>query len=815
MDRKISFYAAVTLLVLMALAVPVNAWIYHDTPPRPEDEIYELFGPRLDMIFIDMYASEDLMWEALKAGVIDNTDWPLSKTWYAEFTKPEYAGKVRVAYAGGEAGFYTLDFNWNNNTLLGNPPGKGNPPNAPNPVYPNFMHGDDPQVGLAIRRAIALVFNRTKFVDIFLGAMGDLIYTPVPTYMSTYVHPEIRPGGSLETFAYIYNRTKAIEILDNSLFKLDPSTGKRYLDRNRNGNKDPGEDVKIKFYWRSDHLGRKTVGEMLYEEMTTYLKLDVEAHAESAGDLYQHVMLEKNYHMATLGWIFIGPDPDYLYDLYHINNYWHDIESSCPNTAALNDSILNDYAEHIKYANTPDEALEYTMKFQERFAFLAAQVPLYCNVAYKAMSWTYVGDGPGVSGPEDIYEGKNWTHVVNQMGFGVNSWWTFLNAYPYDYPVGNGHMTMRYGWKVKGYPKHLNPLYAEWYWDHEVLNKIYDSLGFRDPYDLGIWRGWLIRGFEPGIWTHPKTGENLTKLTIYLREDVVWSDGTPLTMDDVVFTLVESTKLLIAKGYSPPWYYPNVEHIISYTVLDPYTIELLLDVKSWWAAGWILGGEYIIPKHIWKPIIETGDPAAFQPDTQMIGTGPFKFVSHTPDVSVVLQKNPLTFAAEPVDVGVTTGSIKHKIAPCTTVTFTVSLHNLWRGGNLNVHKKITWVYPNGTEITIVEKDLTLAPCTPDLESITVHVSERGANKIKVYVHILGPDPWTSKEFTFVFPIWATRTEDLNLDFVVDYNDIGPAARAFGSFPGHPRWNALCDLYPDYFIDYMDIGPICRKFGWGL
>jgi ABC-type transport system substrate-binding protein len=428
------------------------------------------------------------------------------------------------------------------------------------------------------------------------------------------------------------------------------------------------------------------------------------------------------------------------------------------------------------------------------------------------MSWKYVGDGPDVTGPEDIYEGLNWTHVVNQMGFGVNSWWTFLNAYPYDHPTGNGHMTMRYGWKVKGYPKHLNPLYAEWYWDHEVLNKIYDSLGFRDPYDLGIWRSWLIRGFEPGTWEHPTEG-TCTKLTLYLREDIKWSDGTPLTMDDVVFTLVESTPMLLAKGYAPPWYYSNVEHIVSYSVLDPYTIELLLDVKSWWAAGWILGGEYIIPKHIWKPIIETGDPSGFKPDAALVGTGPFKFVSHTPDVSVVLQRNPATFAAEPVDVSVSTGSIVHRIAPSTTVTFSISLHNLWQGGNLNVHKKVSFVYPNDTEVVITEHDVTLAPCTPDTEPFTIHVSDAGFNKIKVYVHILGPDPWTSTEFTFVFPIWATISEDLNLDFKVNILDIIAIGAAFGSRPGDSNWNARADLVRDYKINILDMIKAATKFGW--
>jgi hypothetical protein len=51
------------------------------------------------------------------------------------------------------------------------------------------------------------------------------------------------------------------------------------------------------------------------------------------------------------------------------------------------------------------------------------------------------------------------------------------------------------------------------------------------------------------------------------------------------------------------------------------------------------------------------------------------------------------------------------------------------------------------------------------------------------------------------------------DITIDYLDINPAARSFGAYPGHARWNPACDLVADYFIDYLDINPICRNFGW--
>jgi hypothetical protein len=60
--------------------------------------------------------------------------------------------------------------------------------------------------------------------------------------------------------------------------------------------------------------------------------------------------------------------------------------------------------------------------------------------------------------------------------------------------------------------------------------------------------------------------------------------------------------------------------------------------------------------------------------------------------------------------------------------------------------------------------------------------------------------------------------DLNGDGKVDMKDIAIAAKAFGSYPGHPRWNPDADvtgteyLMPDSQVDMRDIAVISRNFG---
>jgi len=54
--------------------------------------------------------------------------------------------------------------------------------------------------------------------------------------------------------------------------------------------------------------------------------------------------------------------------------------------------------------------------------------------------------------------------------------------------------------------------------------------------------------------------------------------------------------------------------------------------------------------------------------------------------------------------------------------------------------------------------------------------------------------------------------DINNDGVVDMLDISIAAYAFGSYPGHPRWNPLADVNHDNYVDMVDLSLIARHFG---
>ena len=839
---------ALFLLTVMAFSlVPVRAFIY---PDGTVDPLYEDFGPRLDRIQVIMYDGLDAMWTALQNGEIDVTDWPLTKTWLTTFTTPPYNNTIQVTSYGGEAGMYMVDFNLNNNYWLGNPagdpinPGTGYP--YPNPVSQGPGNATQNVASdLHFRRGVSHLFNRTWFQGIIAG-WGVMIYTPVPSYMGSAnpgegtIHQEIRPGGALQALTYPNNDADADTEFALAKVKIvaGQNGGYRFWDRDDDNVCDAGEQIVLNINARQD-VGRRKAVEWLDARLIAH-GFDTDTAYLTGGQNYQETMLNKNYHLTTFGWIFIGPDADYLYDLYHETGHWHDPESSAPNTQFLNDPYTNYWGASIKFNLTGEGARLSAWKFQEAFATQAAQIPLFSNDGYKAHSRTYVGGTVG----EAAYEGDLWEGLANQAGFGDNSFYSFFNAHPQGHDFSSGDMTIRYGWKETGYPQHINPLYSEWYWDSEVLSKTYDALGYRNPYALSNWKTYLIEDYVVGTWLDGAVTKSKVKVT--LRPNVQWADGYPVTVDDVIYSLTQVAHDLVNAGYPPPWSWPTTEQVQSAYALDPYNIEILFGVQSFLAESWALGGFYIIPKHIWQPIVASGDPTQFAADPNVIGSGPWRYVNMYTGVSLLMVANrpgsvvttdrlgavPITspgvFSGNPVDIQIYEKSYSAKFLPdpgnVTMLNYTVSLHNMWWGHPLTVNKTVTITVPGGPTQVTTWNGIVLTPSEPHKEYFVVPKVNAGKQTISVTItYMKGATKVTQ---TVTLDPWITLPEDIGgnvlagskppypvPDFKVDGKDIAVASKAFGTKPGQLRWSPIADITGDYKIDGKDIARLAKKFGW--
>ena len=840
-----------TSLLVAALTLPMlisssTAFIY---PDGSQDNYFENYGSRIDQILVRKYGGLAAEVAALKLGQVDFIDWALEKAMIDELSsEPDIA----IVGYGGEAGYFTINFNNNPNQYLGYPP---------DPLYPNPVYETNPCVILEFRQACSHLIDRPLICTGPGQGMYEPIYTPIPASMGYWIHPDISYTGLLSAYAYPPSISDAAALLDAGGFHLGGAGGKRYWDRNDNNVYDAGEDFTIEAYTRLDIL-RKGAADMLCNGFDDPLvNVAYTRHPCTVGQAWQTCMVEKNYHLYTAGWIYVGPDPDYLYDVYHFVNYYH--PGDPPNFGAISqyDPDMQAALEGIKFASDAATAQGYCYTFQELFGARACEIPLCSTSSPKAYSKYYTGGTHGIplGDAEDKYRGQTWTQVVNMQGQGVNNYWTWLNAFPGTYEYGDGNMIARYGWRDNTMPLTLNPLYSSWYWEYEIINEVYSYFGYRDPYTMGpvevtgVAENWTL-----GYWENEDTGESGAKVTMKLRSDVKWSDGEPLTMDDVIYTFIEMPQELAAKGCPPVWFQSTLDHIYTYFRLDEYTIEILMDCISWHSPNWI-AGNIVIPKHIWQPYIAASTPTEIcgdmstQPE-MLTGSGPFIYVENTAE-TVRMTRNPIYYGIfdKPVQYfeqygthqlkdGITVKAVSpstqispFKVKPAGT-PLTADVHVKVPITNLDVSglsgwqefsKTIVVTGPGCVVYTVPAHNISLISTHWDIEefdlldlppgiytiAVTVEIENSDVYKWvranldpALWLRILGPYT-TEKKF------WVTVQADINEDCVVDIFDVVIVGSRFGAKLGDPHYSPRADVNRDFIVDIFDIVQIALIFGW--
>jgi ABC-type transport system substrate-binding protein len=152
---------------------------------------------------------------------------------------------------------------------------------------------------------------------------------------------------------------------------------------------------------------------------------------------------------------------------------------------------------------------------------------------------------------------------------------------------------------------------------------------FEDPVSLNywnylgpgssVWTQYVVSGLAAGLYTLsdqrfdfvPSLAKDFATIeqsgdvwlvTVEMREDSIWSDGEPITANDVVFTQNACTDLELTSNW-PNQCWPSVhtktEALDGFTVQFTFTEEPSLGT---WQAGVALAP--ILPEHYWKPVMD-------------------------------------------------------------------------------------------------------------------------------------------------------------------------------------------------------------------
>jgi len=164
-------------------------------------------------------------------------------------------------------------------------------------------------------------------------------------------------------------------------------------------------------------------------------------------------------------------------------------------------------------------------------------------------------------------------------------------------------------------PDQLDPHMTSAYASFQVLENVYDTL-VQPAEDLSM---------EPALAESWEISDDNLTWTFTLRDGVRFHNGRELVADDVVY----SFERIIAEGMNG-WRFGAVESV---TAPDASTVVITLKQPSPNLLVSIGGfkGMAIVPREI----VEDGTIG-----TTPVGTGPFRFVSQSPDEGIVLEANP-------------------------------------------------------------------------------------------------------------------------------------------------------------------------------
>jgi peptide/nickel transport system substrate-binding protein len=147
-------------------------------------------------------------------------------------------------------------------------------------------------------------------------------------------------------------------------------------------------------------------------------------------------------------------------------------------------------------------------------------------------------------------------------------------------------------------PYAITPLTRTW---------LYEPMMLRDAYTCD-YVPWLVTGYET---------PDPTTLVLQVRDGVTWSDGTPMTADDVVFTM-ESAKAYPGMDKAGLWS-PTFGGVPTAITADGNTVTVTFDAPFATKLQDVLSLTQVLPRHHYGDV---GDITQYV-DTDPVGTGPF------------------------------------------------------------------------------------------------------------------------------------------------------------------------------------------------
>ena len=425
-----------------------------------------------------------------------------------------------------------------------------------------------------LRRAFAFAFDKKRVTsDIFEGhnIEHDSL---VPAPNSWCIEDE------LDWHYYTNQSDIGNQILDNLNFSIDPGTGYRLAP--------DGTPFDIVIEYGSGAFSAGQIAQIGVDALRS-LHIDSRAVAASFNDYIARMNYHEEYDMVFYAQDFASNNVDWLaYD------YWSEFADDIyQNPSNFRNATYDSWRDQLLYGATYEEAYEAATEMQKILHHNVPRLVVFENTFMQG------------------YRNDRFTGHVPDMGQYITGRWTMRKIHKLDGTRGG---TVAVG--ISQEPLTFNIFTTSTQSAISILEETCPSLFT----------------YGPDLTPHPYLAEQMivethednaavpdghTRFTVDIIQNATWTDGTPITAEDVAFTF---TYAIESGEYENPILGHLTDLQAAYTP-TPYRVVLEFNTESYWHLS-NFAFDFVIPKHIfsdvdgigyegweyWNPVFHPADP---------------------------------------------------------------------------------------------------------------------------------------------------------------------------------------------------------------
>ena len=420
------------------------------------------------------------------------------------------------------------------------------------------------------RRAFAYAFDKTAVTDLFEGYSIE----------HDSLVPQVNTWCAENEFAWHYYTNQSDlgnQILDSLNFTIDPGTGYRLTPEGS------AFDISIDYHWGSRFGG--PIAQLGVEALQS-LHIDSRAHEVDFSWIDAWGSYRYSYDMVFFGHSFYDDDIEWLMD-----EFWGEsVGVRGKNQCNFRNTTYDNLRDRLLYSATYEEVYEAALEMQKILHYNVPRLVVYENIYMQA------------------YRNDRFTGHVPDLLRQISGPWTLRKIHKLDGTRGGIVQIGTSYWAESNFWVTSNPTSTS------ILCELWPSLYSYAP-DLTPYPYIAEKMLKETHSDNPQVREGHTRFTIDIIRNATWSDGVPLTAEDVAYTM---TYIIESGAYGNPAA-DKLGNIVTALAPNPYRFVIEFFTESYWHFSHF-AYQYIIPKHIfianirydewntWNPVFNELEP---------------------------------------------------------------------------------------------------------------------------------------------------------------------------------------------------------------